>query len=371
MARVNCSVTQNTAFIPWALNAVALVFLISPPVSFGSPQGLEHEKVVWSEAKGRQTDLGIKRLWRGPSSSCYKLEITDDNLPRVLVNGILQELQKSIATPVYQRLATHGTQLQPPQQQQPIPPPAPPIPPQQSEDERWETIPTPTDSPHLPNPQPPQPVINAPVRTSSLSSTMPGMPPPTGTPLPPRSSSPMSAVTNISSSNKLVRHHDRERDPHYQQQRKKTQTSAPVAMSILRALEPPTHQVQTMSRPQSEDRERYPISENGHSNHSHRDIREASEKKEKRGFWSGRDKDREKEKEKEREQHHNRDSQKDRARDLRRDDDGQGDLTRMIGLSLTQIHWICFLTISFRLSHCNGLGRLGSSVRSLRPGFSK
>jgi len=98
-----------------------------------------------------------------------------------------------------------------------------------------------------------------------------------------------------------------------------------------------------MSRPQSEDRERYPISENGHSNHSHRDIREASEKKEKRGFWSGRDKDREKEKEKEREKerelyhHHNRDSQKDRARDLRRDDDGHGDLTRMIGLSLTQI----------------------------------
>lgn len=270
-----------------------------------------------------------------------------DDFAARLVNYILQELQKPIPTPVYQKLATHGTHLQPQpvQQQQSMPPPAqptPPIPPQplQSDDERWEVVPPLTDSAHLPNPHPLPPVINAPARTSSLGSATPGgIPPPMGTPLPPRSSSPMSAVTNISSSTKLVRHHDRERDAYYQQQRKKTQPSAPVALGILRALDPPTHHVQSISRPQSEDRERYAVSENGHSNHSHRDIREAAEKKEKRGFWGGRDKDREKDKEREREREsqHNRESQKDRARDLRRDDDGQGDLTRMIGASLTQI----------------------------------
>lgn len=264
--------------------------------------------------------------------------------PRVLVNCILQELPKSIPTPVYQKLATHGANLQP-QQVQSIPPPAPPLPPPplHSDDERWEVVPPLTDSPQLPNPLPPLPVINAPVRTSSLGS----VPPPLGTPLPPRSSSPMSAVTNMSSSTKLVRHHDRERDAYYQQQRKKTQPSAPVALGILRALDPPSHHVQTVSRPHSEDRERYAISENGHSNHSHRDIREAAEKKEKRGFWGGRDKDKDREKEKERDRdrekererdsQHNRDSHRDRARDLRRDDDGLGDLTRMIGAYLTQI----------------------------------
>ena len=154
----------------------------------------------------------------------------------------------------------------------------------------------------------------------------------------------MSAVTNISTSTKLVRHQDRERDTHYQQQRKKTQPSAPVALGILRALDPPSHQVQNTSRPHSEDRERYALSENGHSNNSHRDIRETAEKKEKRGFWSGRDRDKDREKEKERDrdrekerEQYNRDSQRDRPRDLRRDDDGQGDLTRMIGVSLTQI----------------------------------
>lgn len=270
--------------------------------------------------------------------------------PRVLVNYILQELPKPISTPLHQKFATHGSHLQPQQvqQQQSMPPPAPPIPPQplHSDDERWEVVPPLTDSVHLPIPHPPPPVINAPVRTSSLGSVTPGgIPPPMGTPLPPRSSSPMSAVTNISSSTKLVRHHDRERDPYYQQQRKKTQPSAPVALGILRALDPPTHHAQNISRPQSEDRERYAVSENGHSNQSHRDIREAAEKKEKRGFWGGRDKDREKEKERdrdrekerERESQHNRDSYKDRLRDLRRDDDGQGDLTRMIGASLTQI----------------------------------
>ena len=258
---------------------------------------------------------------------------------RVLVNCILQELPKSISTPVYQKLATHGVQ----QQVQPIPPPAPPLPPQplQSDDERWEVVPPLTDSPLLPNPLPPLPVINAPARTSSLGS----VPPPMGTPLPPRSSSPMSAVTNMSSSTKLVRHHDRDRDAYYQQQRKKTQPSAPVALGILRALDPPSHQVQNISRPHSEDRERYAISENGHSNHSHRDIREAAEKKEKRGFWSGWDKDKDREKEKERDRdrererdlQQNRDSHRDRARDLRRDDDGLGDLTRMIGVYLTRI----------------------------------
>ena len=125
------------------------------------------------------------------------------------------------------------------------------------------------------------------------------------------------------------------------------QTTAPVALSILRALEPPRPESKlTSNRSQSE--ERYTISESGHS-HRDRD-RDSGEKKEKRSFWGVRDKEREKEKEKEKEREREREvmqrekdrggerigdrlgeRERDRGREIWREDDGATKLTHMIG----------------------------------------
>lgn len=120
---------------------------------------------------------------------------------------------------------------------------------------------------------------------------------------------------------------DRQRDILSQQQaqqqainRKKLQ-SAP-AMNILRALDPPRTDSQTrLTRPHSE--ETFAPLESSHVLRE----RESGDRKEKKGFWGVRDKDRDKEKEKERD----RVFERERGRVERRDDEGQAELTRMIG----------------------------------------
>ena len=118
------------------------------------------------------------------------------------------------------------------------------------------------------------------------------------------------------------------------------QSSAPVALSILRALEPPRPESKMTSN-RSHSEERYTISESGHS-HRDRD-RDSGEKKEKRSFWGVKDKEREKEKEREvffqREKDRGGERtgdrfgerERDRGREIWREDDGATKLTHMIG----------------------------------------
>ena len=116
-----------------------------------------------------------------------------------------------------------------------------------------------------------------------------------------------------------------------------SQTSAPVALSILRALEPPRPESKLLSN-RSQSEERYTISESGHS-HRDRD-KDSGEKKEKRSFWGVRDKEREKEKEmlqREKDRAGERtgdrlgERERDRGREIWREDDGATKLTHMIG----------------------------------------
>lgn len=134
----------------------------------------------------------------------------------------------------------------------------------------------------------------------------------------------------MSTITKLSRQQDRDG-------RKKNQTTAPVALSILRALDPPRPEVKSSST-RSQSEERYTVSESGHS---YRDRE--NEKKEKRSFWPGRDKDREKEREREtllqrekdrgRERGRDRLGERDRDRgwEIWREDEGTAKLTHMIG----------------------------------------
>ncbi|KAF8961590.1 hypothetical protein BDZ97DRAFT_1190000 [Flammula alnicola] len=204
---------------------------------------------------------------------------------------------------------------------------------------------------------------------------------------PPRSASPMSAVTNVSNSNKLIRHHDREREANG---RKKSQPTAPVALGILRALDPP--RTDSPNAPRSQSEERYAGSESGHGHQNYRE-RESGEKKEKRGFWGGRDKDKERDKEKEKEKErerererereihiqrerdrekekvHDRDPQRERGREMRREDEGQPELTRMIGyLTATASEdWALVLEVCERASANESNAK--EAVRALRREF--
>lgn len=79
-----------------------------------------------------------------------------------------------------------------------------------------------------------------------------------------------------------------------------------------------------------------------HTSHSDIGHRDNPERKEKRGFWDrGKDKDKERDRDKDRERERERDKEKerlyerdkDRGREKdRREGDGQGELTRMIGM---------------------------------------
>jgi len=114
--------------------------------------------------------------------------------------------------------------------------------------------------------------------------------------------------------------------------------SAPIALGILRSLDPPRADINSSNSINPEEHyasvERYT-----QSDHGYRDFnRDHVEKKEKRRFWN-RDKDKEKEKEKERERERERERENarerdgtgDRGRDSRRDEDPLGELTRCIG----------------------------------------
>ena len=119
---------------------------------------------------------------------------------------------------------------------------------------------------------------------------------------------------------------------------KKGMTPAPVALGILRSLDPPRADINNYNlRSNSDDYvavERYTQSDHGHRDYN----RDHVEKKEKRSFWN-RDKDKEKEREKEREREREREKARerdgrggDRGRDSRRgDEETQPELTRMIG----------------------------------------
>ncbi|KAF8175150.1 hypothetical protein BJ912DRAFT_37738 [Pholiota molesta] len=277
----------------------------------------------------------------------------------------------AIPTPLYQKLATHGTH--PPPHGQPTT--------KRPEDERWEVVQAPLESPSLPNSHPPPPIIHGPSRASSFNSITPSTERPLASAqTAPRSTSPMSGFTAMTTPtptpNKLIRHHDRDRDAHIQSNvRKKTQPSAPVALGILRALDPPRAAEGIL--PVSHSEERFTASESGHQslNYLPRESGE-KEKKEKRGFWGGRDKDRDKEKERERQEketHHPavpaRDRERERGREGRREEDGPAELTRMIGyLTATASEdWALVLEVCDRASASENNAR--EAVRALRREF--
>ncbi|KDR74102.1 hypothetical protein GALMADRAFT_250888 [Galerina marginata CBS 339.88] len=341
-----------------------------------------------------------------------------------------ENLKPSVQTPLYQRLATHGNHIvqgQNPIQNQPQPQlqsPLPQPPPVQAQvqgqqpaiaidEERWEVVPALADPALLTNPHPP-PSVKGPSRTSSYGSLPPGtgggIGPPLASPAPPRSASPMSAVTNISSSttnpNKLIRHHARERDRDRDAymtavapRKKASQPSAPVALGILRALEPPRPADALGAGSRSMSEERRTVSESGHREREYREAMQnqsqrellvdgqdgkGKEKEKKRSFWGVRDKDKDKDKERELQMQRERELQGrelpssrekermydlDRGRELRRDDDSQAELTRMIGyLTATASEdWSLVLEVCERAS-ANEVNAK-EAVRALRREF--
>ena len=113
--------------------------------------------------------------------------------------------------------------------------------------------------------------------------------------------------------------------------------SPPVALGILRSLDPPRADINSYNSRSNSEEHYVSVERYTQSDHGHRDFnRDHVEKKEKRSFWN-RDKDKEREKEREREREREREKAKerdgrgDRGRDSRRDEDPQPELTRMIG----------------------------------------
>ena len=127
--------------------------------------------------------------------------------------------------------------------------------------------------------------------------------------------------------------------------RRKNPTSTRAALSILRSLEPPRPESK-ISSTRSQSEERYTISESGHS-YRDRDSRDSGEKKEKRSFWGGRDKERERDRERETERElmfqREKDQggerpgdwlaerERDRGREIWTEEDDTNKLTQMIG----------------------------------------
>ncbi|KAF8797720.1 hypothetical protein BYT27DRAFT_7204130 [Phlegmacium glaucopus] len=284
-----------------------------------------------------------------------------------------------VATPLYQKLATHGTPIQT------IPVHA------QSQHKE----PTEEDCPQPQQPQQPQqlhhptpPSINVVPRTQSFGSLPPNKSPKIPSSAPPRSSSPASSVatiTNVSISTKATRQPDRD-------SRKKNQSTAPVALSILRALEPPRAEIK-INPTRSQSEERHTVSESGYSHRDReRDVgekRDAGEKKEKRGFWGGRDKEREKEREREREREIMLQREKDRTgerggdrlgdrlgerdrdrgREIWREDESTAKLTHMIGfLTATAAEdWTLLMDVCDRASSSESNAK--AAIRALRYEF--
>jgi len=100
-----------------------------------------------------------------------------------------------------------------------------------------------------------------------------------------------------------------------------------VALGILRALDPPRTEVPNKGH--SEDRFST-HSETGHRDRDRDREKDLGEKKEKWAFWN---RDKEKDKEREREQLFERTREGGRGKE-RKEDEGQGELTRMIGMMI-------------------------------------
>ena len=258
--------------------------------------------------------------------------------------------EQPILTPIHQQ---HASQ----QQQQNIylnqplstpPPPQRPARPTTAEEERREVLTSQDDAP-----------IRGFYQTSSVSrnSSYGSLPPGASPPVPSsnclRSPSPfsVSAVSLVQTTKGNQQTADRDFSQQAHVLRKKTTaTNAPVALGILRALDPPRNEL-----PKLVHEERSIIS-SGYSDIGHRDReREHPDKKDKWTFWN-----RDKEKEKERQKPQDRD--KERPRDKDRSGEGQNELTRMIGM-LPLISIICRLTALvavLRVFDCDGFRRLGS-----------
>lgn len=262
----------------------------------------------------------------------------------------------SVLTPIHQKHATTTNQVQ--NREQPLPPPPQSI-------ERWDVLAPYSEQGHLPNPLPPGMPVS---RSSSFNSLPPGAsPPPSSNPMPPPVRSPSPAMTNTSIISSRPGHQQKD----HGRTLKKGLTPAPVALGILRSLDPPRADINNYnSRSNSEDYvsvERYT-----QSDHGHRDFNRDHhvEKKEKRSFWN-RDKDKEKEKEKdrEREKARERDGRGDYGRDSRRDEETQPELTRMIGyLTATASEdWGLVLEVCDRASANEANAK--EAVRALRREF--
>jgi len=228
--------------------------------------------------------------------------------------------KQTIPTPLYQRLATHGAHIH-----------AISLPVfQQSTNQS--IIPSPTDDQHpathevgpLPNPHSP-PATNTPTRSNSFHASSQISTATLSSTAPPRSNSPVSTIVS-----KLGRVHDLER-------------IKPSAVGILSSLEPPRTDGALTSGARSYTDERHTHSQVSISESGHGPIHVEKEKR--RGFWNVRDKEKEREKERERErereiqlkrERQERDHRDNRGKEpLRREDESQGELTRMIGRSLS------------------------------------
>ncbi|KAF5314297.1 hypothetical protein D9619_011864 [Psilocybe cf. subviscida] len=266
--------------------------------------------------------------------------------------------KQSIATPLYQKLATHGSNpaLQQTQGQQQ----------QQQPDERWEVV-APPD--HLATPQQQQQQnAHVPSRTASQNSlTHPAIAIASGGAQMPqqqrtqqqqqRSASPMSLASVANGPTK----------PQSGLLKKKPPSTAPV-VGILRALEPPRSSDHGHGHPGrgSQSEEYLAGSDTGHG--------QPVEKKEKRGFWGGsKDKDRDKEREREREKEREAQMYAIRERESmhreRVPDEGPAELTRMIGyLTATASEdWTLVLEVCDRASSSETNAK--EAIRALRREF--
>ncbi|PFH50012.1 hypothetical protein AMATHDRAFT_75881 [Amanita thiersii Skay4041] len=118
-----------------------------------------------------------------------------------------------------------------------------------------------------------------PSRSSSLASLPPGASPPLPSPPAPRSPSPYSIPHH--QTNKPNPNKDRDSPQPQQVLRKKPQSNPPVALGILRALDPSRQsELAIVHHSNSSSDERFISSDSGHTDKD-------AEKREKRGFWGG------------------------------------------------------------------------------------
>jgi len=316
-----------------------------------------HEEAFRSEQAKNKQGNRIKRF-RGQLQSS-SLQTRFQMVPS-------QEQHTSIHTPIHQQLASYPQQQNQHQQNAHLNQPLPTLPPQRpqrpttADEELWEAPPSQEDAPIRGFYQSSSSVS----RNSSYGSLPPGASPPLPSSNGPRSPSPPFSVSTVSlnpttKANPQTRDRDFPQQPHVL--RKRPQTTAPVALGILRALDPPRNE---LPKPAYEER---PITSSGYSDTGHRDReREHADKKDKWNFWNrDKEKEREREKEKERQKPHDRD--KERGREKDRSGDSQNELTRMIGM-LPSISITCRLTIPVaapRVFEFNCIRRLGSRIGGL------